>query len=114
MLADSLAQRVSLVQSSRERITSLGENWFISSVVKCTSLIHPPPSRFPSKSLFFPFFVSIRSALCSSPLVSPAYLLPPTSFLPSPITLSPLFLSPSVTVSRMFTTKPDVPDAVWH
>lgn len=73
-----------------------------------------PASRFPSKSLFFPFFVSIRSALCSSPLVSPAYLLPPTSFLPSPITLSPLFLSPSVTVSRMFTTKPDVPDAVWH
>lgn len=50
---------IQLVQSSRERITSPGENWFNSSLahLKCTSLIRlPPPPRFPS--LFFPTSLS--------------------------------------------------------
>lgn len=81
MLADSLAQRVSLVQSSRERITSLGENWFISSVVKCTSLIHPPCLPFSFQVPRFPLFCfhSFRTLLLPPRfpgLPTPSHLFP--------------------------------------
>lgn len=82
---------IQLVQSSRERITSPGENWFNSSLahLKCTSLIRPPPSfsfqlpLFPNLPLPpppVPFFVSTSPPSFPTSSLSLVFIPPFTAF----------------------------------